>query len=84
MFAGGSARPPAFEHEAPSDNLVQGEQVLPMVNILFSRLMIRVVSTAIGGFGMFCLFSSFIVPRFGADAFILLGAATALELLTDK
>jgi hypothetical protein len=55
-----------------------------MVNILFSRLMVRVVSTVIGGFGMFCLFSSFIVPRFGADAFILLGAATALELLTDK
>jgi hypothetical protein len=55
-----------------------------MVNILFTRLMVHVVSTVIGGFGMFCLFSSFILPRLGADAFILLGAATALELLTDK
>ncbi len=55
-----------------------------MADILLSRMMMWVVSTVIGGFGMFCLIMSFSAPILAGHALVLLGAASAIELLTNR
>ncbi|HJU16425.1 MAG TPA: hypothetical protein VJ770_08135 [Stellaceae bacterium] len=52
--------------------------VPPMFNILLSRMALRAVSTVFGGFGMFCLFMSFVAPGFAAQAFVLIAVAGAI------
>jgi len=49
-----------------------------MLNIALARVMTSAVSTVLGGLGVFCLLMSFAVPHLGAEAFILLGSATAM------
>jgi hypothetical protein len=49
-----------------------------MLGFILSQLALQVVSAALGGYGIFCLIMSFTVPRLGAQAFLLLGAAAAI------
>jgi hypothetical protein len=49
-----------------------------MFDILVSRMMLRTVSTILGGIGMFYLFMSFAIPDFAAAAIVLIGAAGAI------
>jgi multisubunit Na+/H+ antiporter MnhB subunit len=49
-----------------------------MLGLALSELFLRVVSVMLGGYGIFCLIMSFAVPDLGAQAFLLLGTATAI------
>jgi hypothetical protein len=50
-----------------------------MLGFALSLLCLRLVSVVLGG--LFCLIMSFYVPSVGADAFVLLGTATAIFFL---
>ena len=43
-----------------------------------SQLALWLLSVILGGYGIFCLIMSFSLPQLGAQAFLLLGAATAI------
>jgi hypothetical protein len=49
-----------------------------MLDSFLSQLSLRLLSATLGGYGIFCLIMSFAVPWLGAQAFLLLGAATAI------
>jgi hypothetical protein len=49
-----------------------------MLGFALSQLALRLLSAILGGYGMFCLIMSFAVPGLGAQAFLLLGAATTI------
>ena len=49
-----------------------------MLGFMLSQLALRLLSAVLGGYGIFCLIMSFTVPEVGAQAFILLGTATAI------
>jgi hypothetical protein len=49
-----------------------------MLGFALSELFLRVVSVMLGGYGIFCLIMSFALPDLGAQAFLLLGTATAI------
>ena len=49
-----------------------------MLGFVLSQLTLRVLSAMLGGYGIFCLIMSFVVPGLGAQAFLLLGLATAI------
>jgi hypothetical protein len=53
-----------------------------MLGLVLSRLALWLLSAVLGGYGIFCLFMSFTVPRLGAQAFLLLGTATAIFFLS--
>jgi hypothetical protein len=55
-----------------------------MLNSAISRTATWVVSMVLGGYGVFCVYMSFMKPWVGADAIILLGAATALLYFSDN
>jgi hypothetical protein len=55
--------------------------VLLMLSFFLSQLALRLLSAVLGGCGMFCLIMSFGVPWLGAQAFLLLGTATAIVFL---
>jgi len=44
-------------------------------------LALRLLSAVLGGYGIFCLIMSFVVPEVAAQAFILLGTAAAIVYL---
>ena len=49
-----------------------------MFGILLSRLALRITSSVLGGFGMFSLYMSFVVPDLAAQAIVLIAAAGAI------
>ena len=49
-----------------------------MFDAFLWQLCSRVLSAALGGYGIFCLIMSFWVPWLGVQAFLLLGMATAI------
>jgi hypothetical protein len=49
-----------------------------MLGFVLSHLALRLLSAILGGYGIFCLIMSFAVPRLGAQAFLLIAAATAI------
>ena len=49
-----------------------------MLGFMLSRLALRLLLAILGGYGIFFLSLSFDQPSLGADAFVLLGAATAM------
>lgn len=49
-----------------------------MLGFLLSQLALRLLSAVLGGYGIFCLIMSFVVPGLGAQAFLLLCTATAI------
>lgn len=55
-----------------------------MPGFILSQLALRVVSAVLGGYGIFCLIMSFLIPSLGAQAFVLLGTATAIVCLTGR
>ena len=52
-----------------------------MPGFALSLLCLRLLSLALGGYGVFCLIMSFSVPSVAADAFILLSTATTIFFL---
>jgi hypothetical protein len=52
-----------------------------MLGLMLSQLALWLLSAILGGYGIFCLIMSFAVPEVGAQAFILLAAATAVVYL---
>jgi hypothetical protein len=54
-----------------------------MLSLAILQSALSSVSTLFGGFGVFCVFRSFEVPRLGLQARLLLGVATAI-VLTEK
>jgi hypothetical protein len=54
-----------------------------MLGFVLSQLALRLLSTILGGYGIFCLIMSFTVPRLGAQAFLLLGTATSILIFTS-
>jgi hypothetical protein len=50
-----------------------------MLGFELSRLLLRLLSALLGGFGIFCLVMSFAVPGLAAKAFVLLATATAID-----
>ena len=52
-----------------------------MLGFLFSKLALQLLSAVLGGYGIFCLIMSYAVPALGAQAFVLLGAASAIVYL---
>ena len=44
----------------------------------------RLLSHALGGFGVFCLIYSFILPKFGGEAFLFLSSATVLTYMGNR
>ena len=46
----------------------------------FSQMCLWVLSTSMGGFGIFCVWASFWVPSIGLKAILFLGTATAIRL----
>ena len=49
-----------------------------MLGFALSQLALWLLSTILGGYGIFCVIMSFYVPEFGAEAILLLLAATAI------
>jgi hypothetical protein len=49
-----------------------------MPGFVLSQLMLRLVSAALGGYGIFCLIMSFALPVLAVQAVLLLGAASAI------
>ena len=54
-----------------------------MLGFVLSHLALRLLSAILGGYGIFCLIMSFAVPSLGAQAFLLLGTATAIVFFSD-
>jgi hypothetical protein len=52
-----------------------------MLGYMLSQLALRLLSAILGGYGIFCLIMSFVVPEVGAQAFMLLLTATAVVYL---
>ena len=52
-----------------------------MLGVVMSQLVLRLLSAILGGYGIFCLIMSFAVPALGAQAFVLLGTASAIVYL---
>ena len=50
-----------------------------MLGFELSRLLLRVLSALLGGFGIFCLVMSFVVPSLAGQALLLLATATAID-----
>ena len=48
------------------------------------RSTLLITSAALGGFGVFSIIYSFIVPSLAAQGLILLGAAAAIVYFTDR
>lgn len=55
-----------------------------MLGFLLSLLALRLLSAVLGGSGIFCLIMSFDMPGLGAQAFLLLGTATAICFLAGS
>jgi hypothetical protein len=53
-----------------------------MLGFALSHLALRLLSVILGGYGIFCLIMSFTVPGLGAEAFLLLGTATAIHFFS--
>ena len=49
-----------------------------MLGFGLSQLALWLLSAFLGGYGVFCLIMSFLEPELGAQAFLLLGTATAI------
>ena len=49
-----------------------------MLGFGLSQLALWLLSAFLGGYGVFCLIMSFLEPQLGAQAFLLLGTATAI------
>jgi hypothetical protein len=69
---------------APTRKILQTRSGPAMLNSVISRSTTRAVSMVLGSYGVFCVYASFIKPWAGADAIILLGAATALVYFSDN
>ena len=54
-----------------------------MLSLAILQSALSSVSTIFGGLGVFCVFRSFEVPRFGLQGLLLLGVASAI-VLTQK
>lgn len=54
-----------------------------MLGFLLSLLALRLLAALLGGYGIFCLIMSFVVPRLGAQAFILLCTAMAITYFSN-
>jgi hypothetical protein len=52
-----------------------------MLGFMLLQLALRLLSAILGGYGIFCLIMSFVVPEVGAQAFMLLLTATAVVYL---
>jgi hypothetical protein len=52
-----------------------------MLGVALSQLLLQLLSAVLVGYGMFCFIMSFSVPWLGAQAFLLLGTATAIVYL---
>jgi hypothetical protein len=52
-----------------------------MLGFMLSQLALRLLSAVLGGYGIFCLIMSFVVPEVAAQAFILLATAAAIVYL---
>jgi hypothetical protein len=55
-----------------------------MPGFILSQLLLRLISVVLGGYGIFCLLMSFALPWLGAEAFVLLGAATVILYFSDS
>ena len=55
-----------------------------MLHLFLLRSATSILSAVLGGFGMFCLFSSFSAPRLLMHAAILLVTATAIVRLSPR
>ena len=55
-----------------------------MLNSAISRTAVWLVSMVLGGYGVFCVYLSFLKPWVGVDALVLLVAATALVYFSDN
>lgn len=55
-----------------------------MFDVLFSRMMLHLVSTLLGGIGMFYLFMSFEIRDFAATAIMLIAAAGAIVYFCEE
>ena len=55
-----------------------------MLGFALSQLALRLLSAILGGYGVFCLIMSFAVPRLGAQAFLTIGAATVIVILSKN
>jgi hypothetical protein len=51
-----------------------------MTAATISRAALSALSTLLGSAGVFCLYASFHTPLLGAQAFVMLGAASAITL----
>jgi len=49
-----------------------------MLGFELSRIMLRLLSVVLGGFGIFCLIMSFDIPNLAAQAFLLIATAAAI------
>jgi hypothetical protein len=54
-----------------------------MLNSAVSRTAAWVVSSVLGGYGVFCVYLSFSRPSLGLDALILLGTASAVHYFSQ-
>jgi hypothetical protein len=54
-----------------------------MLGLVLSQLALWVLSAVLGGYGMFCLIMSFVVPSLGSQAFLSLATATAIIWFSD-
>jgi hypothetical protein len=54
-----------------------------MLNSVVQRTAVRVVSAVLGGYGVFCVYLSFMKPWVGMDALVLLCAASAMVYFTE-
>jgi hypothetical protein len=54
-----------------------------MLNSMVQRTAVQVVSAVLGGYGVFCVYMSFMKPWVGMDALVLIGAACAMHYFTE-
>ena len=54
-----------------------------MLNSVIQQTAVRLVSSVLGGYGVFCVYMSFTKPWVGLDALILIGAATLMTFFTE-
>jgi hypothetical protein len=54
-----------------------------MLGFELSRLMLRLLSMVLGGFGIFCLVMSFAMPGLAGKALLLLATATAIDYFSS-
>jgi hypothetical protein len=60
------------------------ERGAPMWQAYLMRSALLMTSAALGGFGVFSVIYSFVVPSLAAQGLILLGAALAIVYFTDR